>query len=179
MVPDKGSTCHLRWSLMSLIVYGKEYTMCKLAEVKDTKTFRYFVWLFISAIEEIESSVVRDKTIFFDMYIFLFLSLICYYILGFFYNRLTNDSGNNCLISMDETDYLIVEHGIKFYSQKFKKSGLRYEVSSEKIKWLFWCRHLIVIAYFVTFHLYLLICSPLLFNIPRLEYVFSREIWSK
>ena len=108
--------------------------MCKLAEVKDTKTFRYFVWLFISAIEEIESSVVRDKTIFFDMYIFLFLSLICYYILGFFYNRLTNDSGNNCLISMDETDYLIVEHGIKFYSQKFKKSGLRYEVSSEKIK---------------------------------------------
>ena len=38
------------------------------------------------------------------------------------------DRGNDCLVSVDGTDFRIAEHGRKFYSHKFKKSGLRYEV---------------------------------------------------
>ena len=45
---------------------------------------------------------------------------------------------NHCVeivhISVDGTDFQIAEHREKFYSHKFKKSGLRYEVSSEKSK---------------------------------------------
>ncbi len=34
----------------------------------------------------------------------------------------------DCLVSVDGTDFRIPNHGQKFYSHKFKKSGLRYEV---------------------------------------------------
>ena len=39
------------------------------------------------------------------------------------------DKGNDCLMSVDGTDFRIAEHGKKFYSFKFKKSALRYEVA--------------------------------------------------
>jgi hypothetical protein len=43
-------------------------------------------------------------------------------------NRFKNDRGNDCLTTVDGTDFRIAEHGKPFYSHKFKKSGLRYEV---------------------------------------------------
>jgi hypothetical protein len=43
-------------------------------------------------------------------------------------NRLKGDRGNDCLISCDCTDFRIPEYGKKFYSYKYRKSGLRYEV---------------------------------------------------
>jgi hypothetical protein len=44
-------------------------------------------------------------------------------------NRLKLDKGNDCLISVDGTDFPISQKGPKFSSHKFKKkSGLRYEV---------------------------------------------------
>jgi hypothetical protein len=43
-------------------------------------------------------------------------------------NRFKGDGGNDCLITVDGTDFRIAEHGKIFYSHKFKKSGLRYEV---------------------------------------------------
>ena len=39
------------------------------------------------------------------------------------------DIGNGCLVSVDETDFCIRQHGRMFYSHKFKKSGLCYEVA--------------------------------------------------
>lgn len=45
-----------------------------------------------------------------------------------FQNRLKGDKGNDCLLSVDGTDCRIPEHGCKFHSHKFKKSGLRHEV---------------------------------------------------
>ena len=36
--------------------------------------------------------------------------------------------GNDCLITVDGTDFRIAEQGKIFYSHKYKKSGLRYEV---------------------------------------------------
>jgi hypothetical protein len=44
-------------------------------------------------------------------------------------NRFKKDGGNDCLISVDGTDFRIAEQGKLFYSHKFKKSGLRYEVA--------------------------------------------------
>jgi len=43
-------------------------------------------------------------------------------------NRFKGDKGNDCLVTCDGTDFRIAEHGKKFYSHKFKKSALRYEV---------------------------------------------------
>jgi hypothetical protein len=44
-------------------------------------------------------------------------------------NRLKLDKGNDCLITVDGTDFPISQKGPKFSSHKFKmKSGLRYEV---------------------------------------------------
>ena len=134
LVPDKGSSRHLLWTLMFLKVYGKECTMCKLAGVKDPKAFSHWVWLFIPTIAELEPSVVRYKNIFLScIYFYFYLSFVIT-LQVIFDNRLTNDSDNDCLISVDETDFYITEHGAKFYSHKFKKSGFRYEVSSKKSK---------------------------------------------
>jgi hypothetical protein len=45
-----------------------------------------------------------------------------------FENRFKKDKENDCLMSVDCTDFQIAEHGKKFYSFKYKKSGLRYEI---------------------------------------------------
>ena len=45
-----------------------------------------------------------------------------------FENRFKTDIGNDCLMSVDGTDFRVPEHGRRFFSYKFKKSGLRYEV---------------------------------------------------
>ena len=38
------------------------------------------------------------------------------------------DKGNDCLISVDGTDFQVPENGRTFHSHKFKKSGVRYEL---------------------------------------------------
>lgn len=43
-------------------------------------------------------------------------------------NRFKKDKGNDCLLSVDGTDFRIFEQGPTFYSHKFKGSGLRYEI---------------------------------------------------
>ena len=54
-------------------------------------------------------------------------------------NRCEQDEGNNCLISVDGTDFRIAELGKTFYSFKFKKSGLWYEVGiCIKTGWIVW-----------------------------------------
>jgi hypothetical protein len=55
-------------------------------------------------------------------------------------NRLKGDKGNDCLVSCDCTDFRIPEYGKKFYSFKYRKSGLRYEIclciSTGDIVWI-------------------------------------------
>ena len=43
-------------------------------------------------------------------------------------NRFKKDKGNDCLITVDGTDFRVAEHGQPFFSHKYRKSGLRYEV---------------------------------------------------
>lgn len=46
-----------------------------------------------------------------------------------FDNRKRGDTGNDCLLSTDGTDYpLAMSYMKEFYSHKFKKCGLRYEI---------------------------------------------------
>ncbi len=44
-------------------------------------------------------------------------------------NRYKHDQYNDCLLSVDGTDFQIPERGREWYSFKFKKSGVRYEVA--------------------------------------------------
>jgi hypothetical protein len=44
-------------------------------------------------------------------------------------NRKKGDIHNDCLTTVDGTDFRIANWGRKFYSHKFKGSGLRYEVA--------------------------------------------------
>ena len=44
-------------------------------------------------------------------------------------NHFKGDADNNYLVSVDGTDFRIAEQGKRFYSHKFKKSGLRYDVA--------------------------------------------------
>ena len=54
-------------------------------------------------------------------------------------NRFLHDEGTDCLLSVDGTDFLAPNYGKKWYSHKFKHSGLRYEVAlSIKTGWICW-----------------------------------------
>jgi hypothetical protein len=47
-----------------------------------------------------------------------------------FENRKIGDVGNDCMLSVDGTDFRVAKSYEKpLYSYKFKKSGLRYEVA--------------------------------------------------
>ena len=49
------------------------------------------------------------------------------------------DEGNDCLLSVDGTDFLSPQYGKKWYSHKFKHSGLRYKVAlCIKTGWICW-----------------------------------------
>ena len=49
------------------------------------------------------------------------------------------DEGNDCLLSVDGTDFLSPQYGKKWYFHKFKHSGLRYEVAlCIKTGWICW-----------------------------------------
>jgi hypothetical protein len=50
-----------------------------------------------------------------------------------FRNRFKDDIGNDCLMGVDGTDFQINRAGRKFYSHKYQKSGLRYEVATSLI----------------------------------------------
>ena len=45
-----------------------------------------------------------------------------------FENRRKQDKGNDCMMSVDGTDCPIEKKGRRWYSHKFKKPGVRYEV---------------------------------------------------
>ena len=52
-----------------------------------------------------------------------------YFIQIIFDNRYRGNTGNNCLMSVYETDCKIEKHGKRWFSHKFKKPGVRYEVA--------------------------------------------------
>jgi hypothetical protein len=128
-VPDGGTIKHLLWTLMFLKVYAKQATLCSLAGGVDKETYRKWCWLFIEAIAGLESHVVSKH----HSSISCFRSInsaVCL-LLSFqiiFEDRFKGDKGNDCLMTVDCTDFRVAEQGKKFYSFKYKKSGVRYEI---------------------------------------------------
>eukprot|EP00977_Amphora_coffeiformis_P014276 scaffold3950_cov138-Amphora_coffeaeformis.AAC.1 len=105
LMPRMGQMKHLLWTLMYCKTYAKWKTMQKLTET-DPKTLRKWIDLFYESIFELAPKVIIWK------------------------NRKKGDILNDCLVSVDGTDFLVPFHGRKFHSHKFKfGSGLRYEVA--------------------------------------------------
>lgn len=125
------------WALMFLKTYAKESVLSGMAGSVDEKTFRKWVWLFVCAIASLESNVVsttatRTRTALY-FYPTFSASLILIFSLKIVWEkRLERDSGNDCLVSVDGTDFRIQQPSVFskiWYSHKFKGPGLRYEVA--------------------------------------------------
>ena len=50
------------------------------------------------------------------------------FFLDYLEKQIKKDKGNDCLISDDGTDFRVAEMGRRWYSFKYKKSGVRYKV---------------------------------------------------
>ena len=127
LIPNNGMIHHLLWILSFMKIYGKERMMCHLNFIRNLKTIRKWMWLCIDFIVELESLVVSN--LFFNLIIihsFYLTFIFPWKIL--FEIRLEGDRANDCLMSVDGTEFRIAEHGLVFSSHKFKmKLGLRYE----------------------------------------------------
>ena len=106
-VDDDGARpVHLLWALMFLKVYAAEEVNATIAGVHED-TFRKWSWLFTKAIFNLHWRVILWE------------------------NRLRGDVGNTCKISVDGTDFRILNRTPfwkGWFSFKFKTAGLRYEV---------------------------------------------------
>ena len=58
LILNDGMIHHLLWTLMFMKTYTKEKTICALVGIRDPKTLKKWVWLFIDSISDLESSVV-------------------------------------------------------------------------------------------------------------------------
>ena len=130
VLPDEGQILHLLWALYFMKCYPTEETACAAAGghtgAIDPKTLRKYIWPFIEAIANLEPYVVSVMHYCFDFYLVIFLLKIFQILLE---NRYKHDQNNDCLLSVDGTDFQIPERGREWYSFKFKKSGVRYEVA--------------------------------------------------
>jgi hypothetical protein len=141
MLPEGGSLHHTLWTLLFMKVRAKSEVMSRSCGGADKTAIRKWVWLFVPAIASLESLVAsvtrreRELTLLVSRFLASvgILSKQCLLLLVLgeqitFENRLKGDKGNDCLLSVDGTDCRIPEHGRRFCSHKFKKSGLRCEV---------------------------------------------------
>ena len=131
-MPTKGlSPKHLLWALMFLKVYAKESIHCSMAGGGDEKTFRKWVWLFVYKISFLESAVVSHLFIMplptkKTHYKFVSFSQILRQ------KRFEGDIGNDCLVTVDGTDFEIQQpkpFSKIWYDDKHNGPGVRYEVA--------------------------------------------------
>ena len=125
LIPENGTMECLMWTILFIQLYPKKEVMCVLIQVHDSKTYRKSIWSFVEAIADLAEQVVSSLDI------LLFLMTVISRLIFFnivFENRFRDDICNDCLITCDETDFQVYEHGRTFYCHKNKKSGLRYEI---------------------------------------------------
>lgn len=121
---DRGSKpIHLLWALLFLNKYDTEELHAAITEV-DVKTFRKWSWTFINLISNLD--VVRMLIISWKNTFIYFYSKIKWE------NRFMNSfPGQNCYVSLDGTDFMILEptpFEKKWFSHKFKGPGVKYEI---------------------------------------------------
>ena len=106
--PESEKPQYLLWALMLLKVYATEPVLCALAGGVNEKTFRKHAWKFIEEISNLEGELILwDR-------------------------RLVPSTTNICKVSVDGTDFMVQEphpFSKEYYSHKFKRAGLRYEVA--------------------------------------------------
>jgi hypothetical protein len=137
LLPDKSKPKHLLWTLYFLKVYPRGAPGCSAIGGGgggiDPKTLRKWVWLFIERVAELADKVVS---------IFLSLLVVATVIYSppplpaiaaaqvVFESRLgAHEVGNDCLMSIDGTDFHILQKGPAFASHKYAgKSALRCEL---------------------------------------------------
>ena len=102
----------------------------------NPKTLRKYISPFIVAIADLESHVVSKVYFHSKHHSCTYFNILADSIYD---NRYKQDRSNDCLLSVDGTDFLAPNYGKKWYSHKFKHSGLRYEVAlSIKTGWICW-----------------------------------------
>ncbi len=133
LVPVGGTMTHLLWTLMYCKQYGKWSTMRKLTNT-DPKTLRKWINQFFYNIEILEGDVVSHYC-WCDFVCWILFKLSLYLVLVSLLqiqwkNRKKGDILNDCLVSVDSTDFQVPFAGRKFHSHKYKfGSAVRYEVA--------------------------------------------------
>ena len=116
-------------ALAFMKMYAKEGLMSTMVGTIDEKTYRKRLWPMLEAIAALESTVVCNPSFTLSRFP-ICASNISTSLQIVWDNRFTGDLGNDCLVSVDGTDFMIQkEYGRKFFSHKFRGSGLRYEVA--------------------------------------------------
>ena len=111
---------HFLWTFMFLKQCNTEEANSSVAGCDET-TFRNLVWHMLSVISTVEIVSINNFIIG-DKLIFLKID---------FDNRHMRSNGNVCLVSVDGTDFCIMEpwpFSTKWWSHKFNGPGLRYEI---------------------------------------------------
>jgi hypothetical protein len=142
MLPEKSEPKHLLWMLYFLKVYPREGPRCSaVGELKgavDPKKMQKWVWLFLKRIAELANHVAScfvpsprrqlSSHLLLVVVAFLPKSQIM------FKSCLVNDIRNNCLMTIDGTDFKILQKGAAkkgnvFGSHKYAgKSALHYKL---------------------------------------------------
>ena len=106
-------------------VYPRNKTnVCTLLEDVKPNTMQKWVWPFIEGSTELSNSVV---SVLLDCFVLLATTHTPLQIV--FKNRKKKDTGNNCLLSINDTDKCnMLPTCNKFYPKKSKKSVLRYKI---------------------------------------------------
>ena len=137
LLPAEGQILHFLWALHFMKEYPKQSTGSATAGgsggAKDPKTWRKYLWPFVYALSGLEYHVVSFNMFSLLLYFqpslltprFIFTAKID------FGNRKFHHTGNDCLLSVDCTDFRIPNrYGRAFASFKYKgKSALRYEIA--------------------------------------------------
>ena len=125
-MPAGGTFEHLLWTLKFMRIYGGQKPLCSLAGGINPETFQTWTWAFIDAIASLEPLVVSLSLLHLLQNLFSLPSANGFQIV--WENHLERDKVNDSLTTCDGTGFWIAEQGKAFYSHKFKKRGLQYEV---------------------------------------------------
>ena len=122
---DASKPKHLLWVLIFLKTYTTESSLTVAIEV-DEKTLQKWILIIIYAISDLEDDCVGSC-----VQKILLMSLTIVFLQIKWENRFHGYCGGSCLVTVDGTDFWICEPKpfIKdFYSHKFARAGLCYEV---------------------------------------------------
>jgi hypothetical protein len=131
LLPPTPQFCHYLWALAFMRTYPpNDMTLSRSLGGSDPKTIYKYIWPFIESLSELDYFVVSwllhccciSRINQLKLNIFSPIQIE-------FENRKRGDIGNDCLLSVDGTDFRIaMGYSKPFWSYKFKKSGVRYEV---------------------------------------------------